>query len=342
MPQEMGAGMKRRTFIARSAALLAMPSMVRAQGTEPTKRLAMVRPAGPVSNMTVNRARALSPFYRVFFDELGRLGYVEGQNLIVVWFSAEGHQDRYGAVVQQAIDSAPDVIFFTSATMLATIRPSIPVVLNSSDPIAWGFTTSLARPSGNITGTTNDSGLEIWGKRLSILREAAGSLKKPYFLALHFMWENRVGQAVRQAAEQLGLSLTPAILPVDLGEDTYAPIFEEMKATGADGLIVDPSNEIENYHQTIIALTVRHRLPAIYCQRAVVVDGGLLSYGTDFLDLFRVMAGQIAKIFGGTKPADIPYQQPNKYELIANVKAAQAIGLTLPPGLLSRADEVIE
>ena len=333
--------MKRRTFIAGSATLLAMPSIVvRAQGRKPTKRLAMVRPSGPVSIMTVNG----DPSYRPFFDELGRHGYVEGQNLIVVRFSAEGHQDRYGAVVQQAIDSAPDVIFFTSATMLATIRPSIPVVLNSSDPIAWGFTTSLARPSGNITGTTNDSGLEIWGKRLSILREAAGSLKKPYFLALHFMWENRVGQAVRQAAEQLGLSLTPAILPVDLSEDAYAPVFEEMKASGADGLVVDPTSENYTYHQTITALAARHRLPAIYNTRGFVVGGGLLAYGAtkDFLERFPIMAGQIAKIFDGAKPADIPYQQPTNWELIANVKAAQAIGLTLPSSLLSQANEVIE
>ena len=330
--------MKRRGFIAGSAALLAMPSIVRAQGTKPTKRLAMIRPAGPVSVMTVSGY----PNYKAFFEELRRLGYVEGQNLVVVRFSAEGHEDRNGAVVQQAIDTAPDVILCSSSTLLATIRPSIPVVIGSSDPIALGFTSSLSRPSGSITGITIDAGLEIWGKRLSLLMEAVGSLKKPYCLALNLTWERPIGHAIRLAAEQLGLSLTPALLPVDLSQDTYAPIFADMKVSGADGLIVDPTSENLTYGQTITALAARHRLPAIYCYRNFVVDGGLLAYGADLLDMYRLMAGQIAKIFSGTKPADIPFQQPTKFELVANVKAAQAIGLTLPPSLLSRVDEVIE
>src|SRR5262249_51207877 len=127
-----GIGMKRRAFIAGSAALLAMPSMVRTQETKPTKRLAMIRPAGPVSIMTVNGL----PQYAAFFDELRRRGYAEGQNLVVLRFSAEGHQDKNAAVVQQAIDSAPDVIFLPSSTMFTAIRPSTPVVVASSDPIA--------------------------------------------------------------------------------------------------------------------------------------------------------------------------------------------------------------
>jgi putative ABC transport system substrate-binding protein len=330
--------MKRRGFIAGSFALLAMPSMVRAQGTKPTKRLAMIRPAGPVSLMTVNGL----PQYGAFFDELRRRGYVEGQNLVVLRFSAEGHQDRNGAVVQQAIDSAPDVIFLPSSTMFAANRPSIAVVVATSDPIAMGFTTSLARPSGNITGITIDAGLEIWGKRLSILREAVGRLNRPHFLALKFMWEQPIGYAARQAAAQLGLSLTPALLPADLGKETYAPIFEEMKASGADGLVVDPTSENLTYRQTITALADRHRLPAIYSHRDFAVDGGLLSYAPDFLDVNRLLAGQIANIFDGAKPADLPFQQPTNYQLVANVKAAQAIGLTLPLSLLSQADEVIE
>jgi ABC-type uncharacterized transport system substrate-binding protein len=330
--------MKRRAFIAGSAALLAMPSMVQAQGTKPTKRLAMIRPAGSVSIMTVNGL----PQYAAFFDELRRHGYVEGQNLVVLRFSAEGHQERNGAVIEQAIDNAPDVIFLPSSTMFATIRPSIPVVVASSDPIAMGFTTSLARPSGNITGITIDAGLEVWGKRLSILREAVGRLSKPHFLALKFMWEGPIGYAARQAAEQLGLSVTPALLPADLTKDTYAPIFEELKASGADGLIVDPTSENLTYRQTITALAARDRLPAIYAHRDFAVDGGLLSYAPDFLDVNRLLAGQIANIFDGAKPADIPFQQPTNYQLVANVKAAQAIGLTLPPSLLSQADEVIE
>ncbi|MBR0797530.1 hypothetical protein JQ615_19255 [Bradyrhizobium jicamae] len=147
---------------------------------------------------------------------------------------------------------------------------------------------------------------------------------------------------MRRAAEQLDLSLTPALLPAGLSEETYAPIFEEMKASGADGLIVGPSAENYTYRQTITALAARHRLPAVYSDRGYVVQGGLLSYAPDFFEVFRLLGRQVANALDGMKPADIPYLQPTKYLFIANVKAAQAIGLTLPPSLLSLADEVIE
>jgi putative ABC transport system substrate-binding protein len=152
--------MKRRTFVAGSAALLTMPSIVRAQTAKPTKRLAMIHPAGPVSVMTPNGY----PYYKAFFEELARQGYVEGQNLIVFRFSAEGHEDRYGAVLQQAIEAVPEVIWCASGgTMMASIIANkatltVPVVTFVGDPIADGVTTSVARPSSNITGVTIQGG----------------------------------------------------------------------------------------------------------------------------------------------------------------------------------------
>ena len=329
--------MKRREFIAGSAALVAMPSIVRAQLAKPTKRLAMVRPAGPVSAMTPNGP----PYYKVFFEELARLGYVEGQNLIVFRFSAEGHQDRYKAVVQQAIDAASDVIW-SASPVLTTTATTIPFVVATDDPIAHGLTTNLARPTGNITGVTTDGGLDIWGKRLSILKEALGKLNEPRFLCRSASWEGAAGRAVRQAADQLGLLVSPALLNADVSAESYTPVFEEMKMSGAGGLIVHDNNENFTYRQIITALAAQHRLPAIYPYREYIVDGGLLAYAVDLSDGTRLAAGQIASIFGGTKIADIPFVQPTKYQLIANVKAAQAIGLTLPSSLLLRADEVIE
>jgi putative ABC transport system substrate-binding protein len=332
--------MKRRTFIAGSAALLAMPNILWAQGAKPTKRLAMVRPIGPVSLMTPNGL----PQYRGFFEELGKQGYLEGQNLIVFRFSAEGHQDRYKAVVQQGIDTAPDVIFCAgnALAMLKSITTTIPIVTVTPDPVAFGFTTSLARPSSNIIGVTVDAGPEIWGKRLSILKEAVAYLKKPFFLTHDWSWEAAGGRAARQAADRLGLTLTPALFKTDVSADSYPPIFEDMNASGADGLIVDSPNDNLTYCQSITALAARYRLPTIYPYRECVVDGGLLAYAIDILEPPRLAAGQIAKIFDGTKPADIPFVQPTKFQLIVNVKAAQAIGLTLPSSLLLRADEVIE
>jgi putative ABC transport system substrate-binding protein len=222
--------MRRRTFIAGTVTLLAMPRIVRAQGFKPTKRLAMVGTSAPVSLMTPNG----SQYFRALFEELGRLGYVEGQNLIVFRFSALGHPDTYRALLQQAIDASPDVIWCPGPVpaALKSITTTIPIVVLAGDPVAWGFTTSLARPSGNITGVSIDGGKEIWGKRLSILQEAVVSLKRPSFLSTTISWEGPQGQGVRQAADELGLSLTQAFLKADSSSDSYAPVFEETKASG--------------------------------------------------------------------------------------------------------------
>jgi putative tryptophan/tyrosine transport system substrate-binding protein len=332
--------MRRRTFIARTATLLAVPNIVRAQGFKPTKRLAMVRDSGPVSSMTPNG----SPRYKALFEELGSLGYIEGQSLIVFRASAEGHPDRYRAVLQQAIDASPDVIWCPGPVpaALKSTTTTIPIVVLTGDPVAWGFTTNLARPSGNITGVSIDGGQEIWGKRLSILKEAVVSLKKPSFLSTSISWEGIQGQGVRQAADELGLSLTQALLKADVSSDSYAPVFEETKASGADGLLVSDAGANMLHRRTITALAAQHRLPTVYPYREFVLDGGLLAYATDLNEVIRVAAGQIARLFAGAKPGDIPFVQPTKFQLIANVKAAQAIGLTLPQSLLLSADEVVE
>ena len=331
--------MKRRTFIAGSAALVATPTIVRAQAIK-TKRLAMAGSSAPVSAMTPTGTR----HYIAFFEELGRLGYVEDHNLIVFRFSAEGHQDRYGAVLQQAIDAAPDVILCPGPVpaVLNSTTTSIPIVVVSGDPVAWGFTTSLARPSRNITGVTIDGGQQIWGKRLSILKEAVKTLNKPAFLSTTLSWEGPAGREVRRAADILGLSLTQAPLPADITSDTYAPVFEAAKAFGVDGLLVSDAGDNLNHRRTIIALAAQHRLPIVYPYRDYVLDGGLLAYATELSEATRLAAGQIVRLFAGAKPADIPFVQPIKFHLVANLKAAQAIGLTLPRSLLLHADEVIE
>lgn len=202
--------------------------------------------------------------------------------------------------------------------------------------------TSLAHQSGNITGVTIEAGYEIWGKRLSILKEAIENLKQLRVLSKEFLWKGPMGRAAIQAAESLGLSLSPAFLKADVSAESYAPIFADIKSSGADGLLVDDSLENITHRRIITDLAAQHRLPAMYPLRDFVADGGLLAYTVDFSEAFRIAAGQIASIFAGAKPVDIPFVQPTRYQLIANVKAAQAIGLTLPSSLLLRADEVIE
>jgi putative tryptophan/tyrosine transport system substrate-binding protein len=161
-------------------------------------------------------------------------------------------------------------------------------------------------------------------------------------LSTEYSWRGPTEQAVRQAAQLLGLSLAPILLKADVSAESYAPIFMEIKASGADGVAVDGPAENLAHRAIITALAAQHRLPAMYPYREFIVDGGLLAYTVDLWEAARIGAGQTAAIFGGTQPVDIPFVQPTRYQMIANVKAAQAIGLTLPPSLLLRADEVIE
>jgi putative tryptophan/tyrosine transport system substrate-binding protein len=149
----------------------------------------------------------------------------------------------------------------------------------------------------------------------------------------------RAGQAVRRAASELGLSVRKAALSGAFTADAYAPVFEEIKASGADGLLVGDGGEHLTHRDTITALAAQHRLPTIYPYRDYVLDGGLLAYGTDLSEANRVGASQIVRLFAGTEPADIPFVQPATFQFIANVKAAQAIGLTLPVTVLQQADE---
>ena len=329
--------MKRRTFITGSAALLAAPDIVRAQGVNGTRRLAILTTAQPVSEMTASG----DVKYRALFEELRRLGYVEGQNLTVLRYSAEGHQDRYSEVAKHAIDVAPDVILAFGLMALAckSLAVTVPLVFVYADPVAYGLVASLARPGGSMTGVTTNAGLELWGKRLSILREAAQELKSLYFLTSK---ADETGAAVRHAAEELGLSISAITLTGDINENTYAQVFETMKARGADGLVVSVTSENLTYRRVIVKLANQFKLPAVYPYRDYIVDGGLLSYGIDLSELNVLAAGQIARILGGMKPAEIPVLEPTRFQLIANVKAAQAIGMTLPSSLLLRADEVIE
>ena len=187
-----------------------------------------------------------------------------------------------------------------------------------------------------------DAGLEIWGKRLSILKEAVKDLSRPYFLTVKRGWESREGAILRGAAGQLNLSLSCIPISGDIHEDTYPNIFNAMKAGGADGLIVSDTPPNTTNSRTIATLANQFGLPAIYPYGEYTVDGGLLAYSIELSKAYRLAARQIADIFAGAKPADLPFLQQTRFQLIANLKAAQAIGLTLPPSVLLLADEVVE
>ena len=331
--------MRRRTFIAGSAALLAGPHIARGQGTT-TKRLAILHTSAALSSITASG----DVRYKALFEELTNLGYVEGQNLTVLRYSAEGHQNKYMEVARQAVDAAPDVVLGIGlmAPAYQSLPTTIPLVFVFSDPVAAGLVASLAHPGGHFTGVSTDAGLGILGKRLSVLREVVPRLSKPYYLTLKFDWEAAGGAAIRSAADELGLSISAIPIDGEVNENVYARVFTAMRAAGADGLVVAVTSEISTFSRSVVSLANQFKLPAVYPYRSYVLEGGLISYGSTPEELYSLAARQIASILRGMKPADLPVLQPTKIELIVNVKAARAIGLTLPQTLLLTADEVIE
>jgi putative tryptophan/tyrosine transport system substrate-binding protein len=220
---------------------------------------------------------------------------------------------------------------------------AIPIVGLMADPVVFGIVDSLAHPGGNITGISTDAGPEIWGKRLDLLREAAPGTSRAGFLASRFVWESPFGVArIRAAAQRLGISIIGPPLEGTLQEQEYRRVFEAMLQDRADALIVSDQAENFTYRKLIVELAATSGLPTIYPYREQVEAGGLMAYAPDLSDVYRRGAGYVDQILKGTKAGEIPIYLAAKFDLVINMKAAKAIGLTIPPGLLLRADEVIE
>jgi ABC-type uncharacterized transport system substrate-binding protein len=331
--------MRRREFLGvLGSVAAAWPVVARAQQI---KRLALVHSSEEPANMTSNGR----PSFRAFFEELSRLGYTEGQNLVVERFTGEGRQENYAALARKVVETLPDAILSMHARIalpLKSLTPTIPIIAVNSDPVALGLVSNLARPGGNITGVSVDAGLEIWGKRLDVLVEAAGQLSKPHFLTTPQQWDGSTGIVIREVAKRSGIPLVATLLSGNVDRSNYVRAFEQLRNESADALVVSEVAENLSNRRTIVELTTQYRLPAIYPYREFVDEGGLLAYSIDLLDTFRRLANQVASVLSGTSPGDIPVFQQTKFQLIANIKAAQAIGLAIPPILLARADEVIE
>jgi putative ABC transport system substrate-binding protein len=219
---------------------------------------------------------------------------------------------------------------------------TIPIVAVNADPVALGLVPSLARPGGNITGVSIDAGLEIYGKRLELLAEATPQLSNAAFLTIRRQWDGAMGDVVREAARRTGTSLAGALLGETINEADYLRVFASMAQDRVDALIVSEVSENLTNRQLIADLAAKHRIPAIYPYREFVDVGGLMAYSIDLADTMRRLAGIIDKILKGISPADIPIYQPTKFELVINLKIARTLGLTMPPTLLARADQVIE
>jgi len=272
---------------------------------------------------------------------LRQAGYVEGQNLVLERRHAGGRIERLPALAAELVGLKPDVILATGVNAIRAAKNAtkvIPVVMAfGDDPVGKGLVASLARPGGNITGVSLVAEGTMAAKRVEIFKEAVPRARRIALLA----WP-RMEAAQAMEAEQAARALRTETVLVEVRNGDYEGAFSTLAAERADALFVLSNPLLNRDRKRIIALAARHRLPAIYEWREFAEDGGLLAYGAKIRDLHRRVAEYVDKILKGAKPGDLPVEQPTTFELLVNLKTAKALGLTIPPSLLARADQVIQ
>jgi putative ABC transport system substrate-binding protein len=272
-----------------------------------------------------------------FLQRLGELGWVEGRNIAIEYRWAEGDIERYADIAKELVRLNVDIIFTVGGEAAKQATSSIPIVgALMPDPVEHGLIASLARPGGNVTGLSLLAS-DLAGKRLELLREVLPSLRRLGILAQTGTNVVELSE-VRSGAKALGIEVDQVDM---MRADDIASAFEAFKGR-AEALYV-PANPLANTNRVRINdLALDAKMPTVHGFRQYVESGGLMSYGPNTTDLFRRAGDYVDKILRGKKPADTPVEQPTKFDLIVNLKTAAALGLTLPPALLGRADEVIE
>ena len=324
--------MRRREFIALlGGALAARPLAARAQQAQRTVRLGYLAPA---SNPDLQHA---------LFGVLRDSGYVEGQNLAIEYRFMLGQSKTYDELAAELSQLAPDVIIVVGTPpALAAKRQTttIPIIMApAADPLRTGLVTSLSRPGGNVTGVSL-YGSEIARKRMEVFKEAIVGIQRIAVLGnaenpLHRpLWDD-----LQPVGPALGLEFR---LFVVSGLDSLPTVFSAMKQDGYDAMTLLSDAQFFSARRQISSLAAVHQIPTMYESRESVDDGGLISYGANIPDLTKRAAAFVVKVVNGTKPADLPIEQPTKFELVINLKTARALGLKLPATILARADEVIE
>ena len=305
---------------------------------------AQAQPMGKVHRVGILNLGGVStnsPDIAAFLERLGQLGYVEGQNLRIEARSANRQSDRLPALAAELARLNMDVIVtITTPAALAAkaATTAIPIVMaGSAAPVALGLVASLARPGGNVTGVTNSPGRGFVAKQLQLLKEAAPKVSRVAIVMTSFVVERSSLEEMQAAGP--ALSMTPVSVIVD--SPTQTDVAALLAQARADALYVFP-NSINNAHaKTISNFAATNQLPTMYADRDFVQAGGLMSYWVNWLELRRHAAVYVDKILRGAKPADLPVEDPTKFELVINLKTANVLGLTIPQALLLRADEVI-
>jgi putative tryptophan/tyrosine transport system substrate-binding protein len=329
--------MRRREFITLlGSAAASWPPAVRAQQPEQMRRI------GVLMNRAAHDPDGQARF-AAFQQGLQQLGWSDGRNMRIDVRWGEDNVDREREYAAELVTLVPDIILASgtlSTVALQRATRTLPIVfVLVIDPVGAGFVKSLARPGGNVTGFMNQE-YSLSGKWLELLKQIAPKVTRVAVLRDPGVPSGVVlSGAIQDAAQSLGVEVKPVIMR-DAADIEYAVAGFAQSKNG--GLIVAPSASASVHRDLIIALAAQHKLPTVFPYRYMVKGGGLMSYAPDLIDDFRRAAGYVDRILKGEKPAELPVQAPTKYQLVINLKTAKALGLTVPPTLLARADEVIE
>jgi len=324
--------MDRRTFLAGAGAVvLALPLAAEAQQPGKVSRIGVLATANPRS----------APFYQAFEQRLRELGYVDGQNIAFEYRDAEGKLDRLPGLAAELVRLNVNVIVAASdaATRAAKeATTAIPILIAgiNFDPVALGYVASLARPGANVTGVFFLH-LELTAKRFDLFKEMLPRVKRVAVFT-DLVAADQLAK-VEAANRSIGLKLQPLKLQ---NSPDLEDAFRVVMRSHAEALFVLESAVIFRVRREIAQVALKDRLPTSFAFREYVDAGGLMAYGVNFSNMFRRVAEYLDKILKGAKPADLPVEQPTKFELVINLKTAKALGLTIPPSLLARADEIIQ
>jgi putative ABC transport system substrate-binding protein len=328
--------MRRREFLRAMGLLAAWPLMALAQQQQPKRRVGALLNRAADDPESADRVDAFS-------HALTELGWTIGSNVEIEYRYAAGTVAAFRKAAAELIDLKPDVLLVSGTLGVAAVRQStssIPVVFNGvADPLGAGIVDSLAKPGGNITGFMNFE-YSFNAKMLELLKQIVPNLARAAVLRNS---ENPTGIAQFVSIQTVAPSIGVDVVAINLRD--AAEIERSIAGVARSpncGLIVTGSASATNHHDLIIALAAKYKLPAVYVYRYSAMRGGLISYGPDLIDQFRLAATYVDRILKGEKPGDLPVQAPTKYLLVINLKTAKSLGLQLPPSLLARADEVIE
>ena len=325
------------TVLALSAMLFALCFAAEAQQAKKVPRIGYLSAADPTRESARSEAIRLA---------LRELGYIDGQNIAIEYRYAEGKRDRQPELAAELVRHKVDIILVTGAEVLVqaakNATKTIPIVMmRGADPVEAGLVESLARPGGNVTGITNLS-TDLGGKRLELLKDAA-----PKVARVAVLYEPTVRADVLQVKEVLPVAARALRLTIQPWEvragDAFEKVFAALSKERPNGLYVSGgSPRMMANRKRIADLALKSRLPSMYQNREFVDAGGLMSYGADEADSYRRVAYFVDRILKGAKPADLPVEQPTKFELVINLKTAKQIGLTIPPEVLARATRLIK